>query len=168
MIEVRVQHLAFDRKANSPVVILRDQDSERILPIWIGPGEANAIAMQLGGIPCQRPLTHDLLISVLGGLGGTLQRVLITRVEESTYFAELIIDRADEMIAIDARPSDSIAVALRAEVQIFADEALLVAAVQGSAPSEPPPEEEGRGVRGPALEERLRRMHPEDLGRFER
>ncbi len=166
MIEVSVQSLAFDRKANSPVVILRESGSERILPIWIGPGEASAIAMQMGGISFQRPLTHDLLMSVLGGLGGTLQRVLITGVEESTYFAEMIIDRAGEMIAIDARPSDSIAVALRAEAQIFADEALLIAAAPGPAPADPEPDD-GEGVRGAALEERLRRMHPEDLGRFE-
>ncbi len=167
MIEVSVQSLAFDRKANSPVVILREPGTERILPIWIGPGEASAIAMHMGGISFQRPLTHDLLMSVLGGLGGTLQRVLITRVEESTYFAELIIDRGGEMVAIDARPSDSIAVALRAEARIFADEALLIAAVSGSAPVDPEPED-GEGVSGAALEERLRRMHPEDLGRFER
>ena len=96
MIEVSVQSLAFDRKSNTPVVILKDTASDRVLPIWIGPGEASAIAMHLGGVAFQRPLTHDLLVSVVGGMGGTLKRVLITRVENSTYFAELIIDRDGE------------------------------------------------------------------------
>lgn len=173
MIEVRVQSLAFDKTSNTPVVILKDPDSDRVLPIWIGPGEASAIAMHMGGVSFQRPLTHDLLVSVLGGLGGTLQRVLITRVKDSTYFAELIIDRGGEIISVDARPSDSIAIALRAEARIFAEEALLDSVAEAMAADgadEDAASEDGKeaGMSGEALEEHLRRMRPEDLGRFER
>lgn len=169
MIEVRVQSLAFDKTSNTPVVILKDPESERVLPIWIGPGEASAIAMHMGGVAFQRPLTHDLLVSVLGGLGGTLQRVLITRVQNSTYFAELIIDRDGEIISVDARPSDSIAIAIRAQARIFAEEALLEAVTSAMASEEDDDggEDEDR-MSGEQLEEYLRSMHPEDLGRFER
>ncbi len=173
MIEVRVQSLAFDKTSNTPVVILKDLGSERVLPIWIGPGEASAIAMHMGGVSFQRPLTHDLLVSVLGGLGGTLQRVLITRVKDSTYFAELIIDRGGEIISVDARPSDSIAIALRAEARIFAEEGLLDSVAEAMASDGADEDEDSDGgeegrMSGEALEEHLRRMRPEDLGRFER
>lgn len=167
MIEVSVQSLAFDRTSNTPVVILREVGTDRILPIWIGPGEASAIAMHLGGVSFQRPLTHDLLVSVLGGLGGTLRRVLITRVEDSTYFAEMIIDRNGDLISVDARPSDSIAIALRMEARIFADDALLesvgkvVEVAEGGDSGG-----EGDPMSGETLEEHLGRLRPEDLGRF--
>ena len=168
MIEVSVQSLAFDRSSNAPVVILREVGTERILPIWIGPGEASAIAMHLGGVSFQRPLTHDLLVSVLGGLGGTLQRVLITRVENSTYFAEMIIDREGDLISVDARPSDSIAIALRMEARIFADASLLAAAgkvVEVAEGAESEDDEDS--MSGEMLEEHLRNLRPEDLGRFD-
>ena len=175
MIEVSVKSLALDRTSNTPVVILKEVGTERILPIWIGPGEASAIAMQLGGVAFQRPLTHDLLVAIVGGMGGKLQRVVITRVENSTYFAELIIDRGGEVISVDARPSDSIAIALRMKARIFADDSLLE---QGTLVVEVADAEEGEGggegerdedpMSGEALEEHLRRLRPEDLGRFDR
>ena len=170
MIEVSVQSLAFDRASNTPVVILRGVGTDRVLPIWIGPGEASAIAMHLGGVSFQRPLTHDLLVSILGGLGGTLQRVLITRVEDSTYFAELIIDRGGDLISVDARPSDCIAIALRAEARIFADDALLepVSEALGAEGSDGSADDDPPRMSGKALEEHLRNLRPEDLGRFDR
>lgn len=171
MIEVNVESLAFDSNSRSPVVILKDADSDRVLPIWIGPGEASAIAMYLGGMDFQRPLTHDLAVLIVGGLGGTLQRVLITRVENSTYFAEIIIDKDGQMISIDARPSDSIALALRAEASIFADEALLgpAAEILGNdhRPDQGGNEPKNDGMSGEDLEEYLRNLRPEDLGRFD-
>ena len=169
MIEVNVQNLAFDRASNTPVVVLREIGTDRVLPIWIGPGEASAIAMHLGGVSFQRPLTHDLLVSILGGLGGTLQRVLITRMEDSTYFAELIIDRDGDLISVDARPSDSIAMALRAQARIFAEDALLESASEALniAESDEPEGEDEPQISGEALEEHLRKLRPEDLGRFD-
>src|ERR1051325_8899697 len=87
-------------------------EGERVLPIWIGPAEASAIAMELAGVKFARPLTHDLLKQVILGLGADLRKVLITQVKDNTYYAELHIYRGDAVIQIDARPSDSIAVAL--------------------------------------------------------
>lgn len=170
MIEVQVESLGLDRTSNTPVVILKEVGADRVLPIWIGPGEASAIAMQLGGMAFQRPLTHDLLVSVLGGLGGSLQRVLITRVEDSTYFAELIIEVDGRVVSVDARPSDSIAIALRADARIFAENALLepTCEVQHIDESSEVLDDDECGVSGSELEEYLRSMRPEDLGRYDR
>jgi bifunctional DNase/RNase len=173
LVEVRVQSLGLDRSSNTPVVILEEVGGERVLPIWIGPGEASAIAMQLADMEFSRPLTHDLLVAVLNGLGGSLRKVIITRVEKNTYYAELIIHRNGEVISVDARPSDSIAVALRTEAKIFAqDELLERASIEiseeehtGAAPTqkrEPPSET----MDAEQLKEYLRRLNPEDFGRF--
>jgi bifunctional DNase/RNase len=177
LVEVRVQSLALDRSSNTPVVILQELEGERVLPIWIGPGEASAIAMHLAEMEFSRPLTHDLLCSVLKGLGGTLEKVIITRVEKSTYYAELIVRRNGEVFSLDARPSDSIAVALRVAARIFAQDELLeissieVAEEEGAeeltfgveeeeSPGDPQP-------MGPEeLKEHLRKLNPEDFGRF--
>ena len=171
LVEVKVQSLALDRKTNTPVVILQELGGERVLPIWIGPGEASAIAMQLADMEFARPLTHDLLCSVMKGLGGNLQKVIITRVEASTYYAEMIVRRNGEVFSLDARPSDSIAVALRVAARIFAQDDLLEEAaieIQEEGPSSP--EGEGPSPQEPMgpeeLEEHLRKLDPEDFGRF--
>jgi bifunctional DNase/RNase len=175
LVEVKVQSLALDRTTNTPVVILQEVGGDRVLPIWIGPGEASAIAMQLADMEFSRPLTHDLLCAVLKGLGGDLQKVIITRVEASTYYAEMIVRRNGEVFSLDARPSDSIAVALRVSARIFAQDDLLdEAAIEitdeetagegpvGGKTSSPP-----HDVMGPEeLEEHLRKLNPEDFGRF--
>jgi bifunctional DNase/RNase len=173
LVEVRVQSLGLDRTNNNPVVILQEADGDRVLPIWIGPGEASAIAMQLADWSFSRPLTHDLLVSVLGGLGGTLERVIITEVVENTYFAELIIKRNGKVISVDARPSDSIAVALRMQAKIFAEEELLERATveiadEESVSLEPESLEKGdiTETKPEDLKDYLRKLNPEDFGRF--
>lgn len=173
LIEVKVQSLGLDRTNNNPVVILQEEKGERVLPIWIGPGEASAIAMQLADWSFSRPLTHDLLVSVLSGLGGSLERVIITRVVENTYFAELIIQRNGDVISVDARPSDSIAVALRLDARIFAEEGLLEqATVEVSEDETVPLHLEDHGAQAKQegktedLKEYLKRLNPEDFGRF--
>lgn len=171
LVQIKVQKVAFDRRNNTPVVILQETDGERVLPILIGPGEAHAIAAQLEKMKFARPLTHDLLVSVLGGLGGSLQKVVISRVEESTYYAELLIDRNGELITVDARPSDSIAVALRTEAQIFAQDGLLESIVIEIADEhmvefETPPPSLGEPMDPEQLKEHLRHLNPEDFGRF--
>jgi len=175
LVEVKVQSLALDRTTNTPVVILQEVTGERVLPIWIGPGEASAIAMQLADMEFSRPLTHDLLCSVMKGLGGNLQKVIITRVESSTYYAEMIVRRNGEVFSLDARPSDSIAVALRVSARIFAQDDLLEeAAIEiadeettaGTAP-EGKTTAASHDPMGPEeLEEHLRKLNPEDFGRF--
>ena len=172
LLEVRVQSLGMDRITNTPVVILQEKDGDRVLPIWIGPGEASAIAMQLADWAFSRLLTHDLLVALMGGMGGTLERVLISRVEENTYFAELIIHRGEEIISVDARPSDSIAMALRVKAKIFADDSLLEdvsveiadeESVSLDLDSGEPVDPEAKTE---TLKEYLRRLNPEDFGRF--
>lgn len=175
MVEVKVQSLGLDRTSNTPVVILQETDGSRVLPIWIGPGEASAIAMELAGMKFSRPLTHDLFASVIVGLGGTLQRVMITKVVDNTYYAELIIRRESELISVDARPSDSIAIALRMSASIFTTEDLLEhTSIEVTEPMEegelPEPaeagESEGASLNPEQLREYLRRLNPEDFGRF--
>ena len=177
MVEVKVQSLGLDRTTNTPVVILQEQDGTRVLPIWIGPGEASAIAMELAGMKFSRPLTHDLFASVIVGLGGSLQRVMITKVIDNTYYAELIIQRNAEMISVDARPSDSIAIALRMSAAIYTTEDLLehtsIEVADASEHDFVAEEEVEKGTSSPAsgltpeqLREYLRRMNPEDFGRF--
>ena len=195
MKEVEVASLGLDKSSNTPVVILQESGGEKLLPIWIGPGEASAIAMELAGIKFSRPLTHDLFSTVMKGLGGQLVRVLITKVVDNTYYASLVVEKDEEVFSIDARPSDSIALALRAEAPIFAEEELLEltsldveeASVdeaddawgsgwsppEEDAPSggaEPPAETSGSGEEqeeSESLREYLRRMNPEDFGRFD-
>lgn len=163
MIEVRVAHLGLDRSTNTPVVILQEKDGDRVLPIWIGPAEASAIAMELAGVKFARPLTHDLVKQVIVGLGGDLRRVLITQVKENTYYAELHIHREDHVVQIDARPSDSIAVALRLKAPIFTNNDLLeltsVDTTGGPEPGAPSWDAE-------QLKNYLQNLDPEDFGKF--
>ena len=184
MREVTVSSLGLDKSSNTPVVILEEREGDGVLPIWIGPGEASAIAMKLAGIEFSRPLTHDLLTTVVDGLGSELLRVLITKVVDNTYYASLVLRSNGEVLSIDARPSDSIALALRAEAPIFADEALLelttvemeeAAALADEEPEEFLAAEEGEpSAGGPEgdepeaedLREYLEGLNPEDFGRF--
>jgi len=177
MIEVKVQSLGLDRTSNTPVVILQEVNGTRVLPIWIGPGEASAIAMELAGMKFARPLTHDLFASMVRGMGGELRRVTITRVVENTYYAELIIQRGEEVISVDARPSDSIAIALRMAASIYTTDDLLehtsIEIAEQADESDDfitgagPAEEKGPGsLSADELREYLRRMNPEDFGRF--
>jgi uncharacterized protein len=172
MVEVKVQSLGLDQASQTPVVILQEVAGERVLPIWIGPGEASAIAMELAGMKFARPLTHDLAATLLRGLGGNLTRVLITRVEDNTYFAEMMIERGDEVISVDARPSDSIAIALRLQSRLFTTDELLSASaieVTEAEPSEGEHETESEStprMSAEQLQEYLRKLKPEDLGRF--
>jgi len=174
MNEVKVASLGLDKASNTPVVILQEMDGERVLPIWIGPGEASAIAMELAGMKFSRPLTHDLFTTLMQGLGSELQRVLITKVVDNTYHAELILRRDGEMVSIDARPSDSIAIALRAKAPIFAHDDLLEEAsieiqsadMEAGDIFEGADAEEPAGMDAEQLKEYLKKMNPEDFGRF--
>lgn len=171
LVEVKVQSLGLDRTNDTPVVILQERSGPRILPIWIGASEASAIAMQLADWAFSRPLTHDLLVSVLKGLGGSLDRVVISRVVDNTYFAELIIHRDEEVITVDARPSDSIAVALRTKATIFADDQLLEDVSVEISEDESVSLSEAEGsvemrASAESLKDYLRKLNPEDFGRF--
>ena len=178
MVEVIVSRIGLDSATSSYVVVLQEKDGTRLLPIWIGQPEAEAIVMHMHDVKRARPLTHDLLRSVILGLGAQLRRVQITRVAQQTYFAELQIQRDDVLIHVDARPSDSIAVALRLGAPIFASDALLLHATIDEADEE----EQGDDVTDalPRLAEPsrdaelsteqlkayLEHLRPEDFGKF--
>ena len=168
MIEVVVSRLGLDSSTQSYVVILQEKDGERLLPIWIGQPEAESIVMQMHNIKRVRPLTHDLCKSLILGLGGKLQRVQITRVEKNTYYAELHIARNGDVVQVDARPSDSIAIALRLAAPIFASETLLTDVQVEDAQETFDAEslKETSELTAEQLKEYLERLRPEDFGKF--
>jgi uncharacterized protein len=174
MVEVVVSRLGLDSTTQSYVIVLQEKGGSRLLPIWIGQPEAESIVMQMHNIKRARPLTHDLCKSLIIGLGGTLRRVQITRVEKNTYFAELHISRGEQLIQVDARPSDSIAVALRLSAPIFAADGLLTAveaededAVSDTESTEITPlPAEGSELSPEQLKEYLEHLRPEDFGKF--
>ena len=176
MVEVFVLKLGLDSATNSYVVILQEKAGHRLLPIWIGHAEADSIVSQMKNVKRERPLTHDLCKRLIVGLGGTLRRVQITRVQKNTYFAELHLVRGGEPVVIDARPSDSIAIALRLDAPIFAPESLLTEIETESAEedeSDPGPgaeleidSEEQKRMNAEQLKEHLENLRPEDFGKF--
>jgi bifunctional DNase/RNase len=119
LIEMSIRGLMVDPITNMPIVILRDADNQRVLPIWVGPVEANAIALQIENVAPPRPMTHDLLMRVLAELGATLVRVIIQDLKDNTFYAYLELDREGEPVLIDARPSDALALALRTKARVF-------------------------------------------------
>ncbi len=125
MVEMRVIGLALERGSKAPSLVLSDPASERLLPIWIGSTEAIAISLALNGIPMPRPLTHDLLLNCIYALGGEVRRVEIPSVRDGTYMAELVFLKDNGEVRLDSRPSDAVAVALRAKKNILVGEDVL-------------------------------------------
>ena len=169
VVEVVVARLGLDSTTQSYVLVLQEKGGSRLLPIWIGQPEAESIVMQIHSIKRVRPLTHDLCKNLIQGLGGSLRRVQITRVEKNTYYAELHINRGDTVVQIDARPSDSIAIALRLAAPIFAAETLL-SSIEVDEQSEETPGAATMSDTGELsadqLKEYLENLRPEDFGKF--
>ncbi len=171
MIEMRVARLGVDSTANTYVLVLRELHGPRVLPIWIGQPEAESIVMELQAVVRERPMTHDLVKQIVLGLGATVRRVVISRIDRGTYYAELQLQRDDALISVDARPSDSIAIALRTGAAIFAADDLLVTLEDEDEPLVPPPIPDGERSTGTdmspdELKAYLQRLRPEDLGKF--
>ena len=179
MIEVYVSGLAFDTISNSPVVLLKERDGKRLLPIWIGPNEAGIIALELSGMSYKRPLTHDLLKAILKGFNAHLQKVVVSALKENTFYAKFyLIASENEIIEIDARPSDSITMALKMKSPIYVSEELEDSLVELSPADEGNPEEddfdegtyEGENeedyLSNMNLRKRLRNIKPEDFGNY--
>ncbi len=159
MIEVRVEAVLIDNSTNSPVMLLREVGGNRVLPVFIGAAEASAIAYALEGTQYVRPLTLDLMRNLIVGLEGKVKRVIITKLEEETFYAEVVIETKDRVVAIDARPSDSVGLAVRVGAPIYVAEAVMEQAGQ-----ELSAEEEERLKE---LRSRLRAINPEDFGSYE-
>ncbi len=162
LIKVKIDGLALDVSTNSPVVVLKpdteEEDENRVLPIWIGHFEAMAIAMALSNMTQRRPLTHDLIKLIISGFDGKVEKIEITELKEQTFYAVIYIDSKNGLLQIDARPSDSIAIALRMDAPIFASEELFHIKRGEDVPDDFPDAE--------ALKERLKKINPEDFGRY--
>jgi len=119
MIEMKVMGIALDVRTNSPIVVLHDLDNRKALPIWIGSAEASAIIRCIEGLVVARPMTHDLIANLIEKTGYSLEKIEINNVEKETYYATLYLRKGEEVLELDARPSDAIAVAMRCDAPIF-------------------------------------------------
>ena len=133
-IEMIVSAIAIDSKDNAPVIILKEKDGSKTLPIWIGLLEASAIATQLEGVKMSRPMTHDLFVSAIAGMSGEITRIEINNMIENVYHASIHLKRDSNYIEIDARPSDAIAISLRVGMDIFVSEKVLEKSKEISSP----------------------------------
>jgi hypothetical protein len=134
MIEVTIDSVRVSLMSQHRIVVLKETDATRYLPIWIGPFEADAITIELQGVEVQRPLTHDLLKSVIANLGAEVERVAITDLRNDTFFAQIILRLNGQRMEIDSRPSDAIALAVRSRVPVFVSEEVMA---QGAITPEP-------------------------------
>lgn len=157
MVEVEVHGVSLDLN-NSPVLLLRERGGRRVLPIWVGPIEASAITYAARHEPFDRPLTLDVIKRILEALGGKVERVIITGLKDNTYYANLVISRNNEVISIDARPSDSVAVAIHMRAPIFVDEGLMDAQAKELSEEDDTKLDE--------LKDELRDTDPESFGDF--
>ena len=124
-IEMTIKGLMVDPITNMPIVILRDKEGDRVLPIWVGIFEANAIALQIENVTTPRPMTHDLLRNVIHDLKASVQKIVVCDLQENTFYALVYLTVSGETVAIDARPSDAIALALRTRAPIFVEEGVI-------------------------------------------
>jgi hypothetical protein len=161
MIEVNIDSIRVSLLSQNRIVVLKEENSERFLPIWIGPFEADAITLQLQGMEAPRPLTHDLLKSVIETLGAEVIHILISSLERNTYYARIVLDVNGDTTEVDSRPSDAIALAVRVDAPIFVAEEVMDQA--GMMPEEEMSlsDEAGSGRRAEVSD-----TTPEDLGAF--
>ena len=157
-IEMTIKGLMVDPITNMPIIILRDKDGQRVLPIWVGVFEANAIALQIENVTTPRPMTHDLLKNVIQDLKARIQKIVVSDLRENTFYALIYLDTDGETVAIDARPSDAIALALRAHAPIFVEDTVIAnAKTVDFVP------EKGDAER---LQKWLENLDPDELGKY--
>jgi bifunctional DNase/RNase len=157
-IEMTIKGLMVDPVTNTPIVILSDKQGQRVLPIWVGIFEANAIALQIENVATPRPMTHDLLRNVIHDLKAKVQKVVVCDLQENTFFAMIYLARNGDTVAIDARPSDAIALALRTRAPIFVEETVI-----DNAKSFDPVADKADADR---LHKWLESLDPDDLGKY--
>ena len=124
-IEMKIRGLMMDPAANTPIIILKDVNGESMLPIWVGPFEANAIAVEIEKLSTQRPMTHDLLKNIIWEFGASVRRIIITDLIENTFLAVIELTRNGEVMVVDSRPSDAIALALRVDCPIYVNDEVI-------------------------------------------
>ncbi len=157
-IEMTIKGLMVDPVTNMPIVLLRDSEGQKVLPIWVGIYEANAIALQIENVSTPRPMTHDLLKNVIGDLKGTVRKIVVSDLKDNTFFALIYLEVHGETVAIDARPSDAIALALRARAPIFVEESV----IDNAKPFDP----SGDKPDTERLQKWLENLDPDELGKY--
>jgi bifunctional DNase/RNase len=157
-VEMKIRGLMMDPVTNMPIVILRDLNGNTVLPIWVGVYEANAIALEIEKVATPRPMTHDLIKSLLLGLNTGLRKVVVSELKDDTFYAVIWLDRDGELISVDSRPSDALALALRLDCPIYVEETVLKSSKQASVVSDKVNNEE--------LRRWLEGLNDEDLGRY--
>jgi hypothetical protein len=157
-VEMKIRGLMLDPSTNMPIIVLKDLNSDSVLPIWVGVFEANAIALEIEKVAPPRPMTHDLLKNTITGLGATVERVVVTELRNDTFFAAIWATRNGEPIMIDARPSDAIALAMRMDAPIFVEEDVLLSSRIATGST-------GR-ITGDDLRRWLEGLSDDDLGRY--
>src|ERR1700756_1535641 len=157
-VEMKIRGLMMDPVTNMPIVILKDVGSDTVLPIWVGPYEAHAIALEIEKVPTPRPMTHDLIRNLLLGLEAGVKKVVVSDLREDTFYAVIWLERNGELISVDSRPSDALAIALRLDCPIYVVDSVLKTSKTAAA------------VAGVGNNEELRRwlenLNDEDLGRY--
>ena len=157
-IEMTIRGLLMDPVTNSPIVILKDVAGDTVLPIWVGVYEANAIALEMEKVSTPRPMTHDLIKNVLTGLETQVHKVVVTELREDTFYAVIWLERGGEVVSIDSRPSDALALALRVDCPIFVDDLVLKSSKLATNMSDKSTSEE--------LRKWLDGLNDEDLGKY--
>jgi uncharacterized protein len=158
-VEMRIRGLMVDPNTNMPIVILKDVASDTVLPIWVGVYEANAIAIEIEKLGAPRPMTHDLTRNIIQNMNGHLDRIVITELKDDTFYAVLWVTQSGEPLTVDARPSDAIALALRADCPIYvAEQVLAIARLNTAGPPDSASTEQ--------LRKWLEGLNDEDLGRY--
>ena len=158
LIEMTIKGLMVDPITNMPIVILKDKDGDRVLPIWVGIFEANAIALQIENIATPRPMTHDLLRNIITDLDGQVDRVVVSDLKDNTFFAIIHLTVKGEAVVVDARPSDAIALALRTRAPILVEETVIDSAKTVDFTSE--------RADSDRLQKWLESLDPDDLGKY--
>lgn len=157
-VEMKIRGLMMDPVTNMPIVILKDLDGNSVLPIWVGVYEANAIALEIEKVTTPRPMTHDLIKNLLMGMGSGLRKVVVSELKDDTFYAVIWMERDGEMVAIDSRPSDALALALRLDCPIFVEDDVLKSSKVSNAVSDKANSEE--------LRRWLENLSDEDLGQY--
>lgn len=157
-VEMKIRGLMMDPMTNMPIVVLKDLSGDSVLPIWVGIYEANAIALEIEKVSTPRPMTHDLIKVLLMGLDVTVRKVVVNELKDDTFYALIWLDRDGELISVDSRPSDALALALRHDCPIYVDDSVLQSSRNSSTVSEKVNNEE--------LRKWLENLNDEDLGRY--
>lgn len=157
-VEMRIRGLLMDPVTNTPIVILKDANSDTVLPIWVGIYEANAIALEIEKVSTPRPMTHDLIKNVLMGLDAHVHKIVVTELKDDTFFAVIWMEREGRIISVDSRPSDALALALRVDCPIYVDDEVLKNSKKAASASDPSTSEE--------LRKWLEGLGDEDLGKY--